>query len=173
MKTGQKQIKRIMLWLMLAGLFIFTIGQYVPVYFSYPDFRLYFYPIMLASTIIAVAAVSYDSMYLPHKDNKLYSTIISLLTTVIVFLVLAFITVGKLMTLLTDTGPIYLMKSNPNVEITSCYINEGAFGGGTEPDDYQIVVKSPLTSFFYIVTSVDTTKIDKTKWIRQNIFSSR
>jgi len=159
-----------MFWLMIFGLFIFTLGQFIPIYFSDIDFRIYFYPLLLILTTIAVAFVMYRNVYLPNKSKMSYPMGLSFITTFIVFLVLALITIGKMLVVWTDIGPIYLMKNDPNVQITSRYINEGAFGGGTEPDDYQMVVKRPFTPFFNIETSVDTNKIDKSKWIRQNPF---
>ncbi len=59
-----------------------------------------------------------------------------------------------------------LSKDNPEIKIISRYLNEGAFGGGTEPNDYEIVLQRPIFNLFNIQTRVDTNSIDKRKWIK-------
>ncbi|WP_158990890.1 hypothetical protein [Mucilaginibacter sp. L196] len=67
----------------------------------------------------------------------------------------------------SDATTIYISSSNPNLKIVSRFLDEGAFGGGTEPGDYETVVLRPITPFLKIETSIDTTKMDKGEWIRQ------
>ena len=52
------------------------------------------------------------------------------------------------------------------VKIISRYINEGAFGGGTEKGDFHVVLSRPFLGAFKIETSVDTAKIDKRLWVK-------
>jgi hypothetical protein len=162
----RSKLDHIILWFMLFGICTFTAGQYIPVYFVDQGFSLFFYPVLLILTVVTVYINTYNAMYLPHKDNRLYSAIISTLITLLVFIVFAFITLSKILAVWTDAGTIYTNKSNPNIKIVSRYINEGAFGGGTEPGDYEIVVNRPFTPFFKIKTSIDTTKINKNDWVK-------
>lgn len=60
----------------------------------------------------------------------------------------------------------YVKKNNPKVKIISRYVNQCAYGGGTEPSDYHIVLYRPFLLFFKMETSIDTTKIDKADWIK-------
>lgn len=69
----------------------------------------------------------------------------------------------------TDTEPIYIKKDNQNIIIVSRYLDEGAFGGGTKPGDYQNVVKRQLTTFLKLETAIDTNSIDKNEWIKQPV----
>jgi len=164
-KTRSK-LDRIILWFMIFGIITFTVGQYIPIYFTNQGIRIFYYLIVLSLTVITVYITAYKAMYLPHKDNRIYSGIISAITTILIFIVFAFITLGTIMTDWTDAEIIYTNKNNSNIKIVSRYINEGAFGGGTEPRDYEIVVNRPFTPFFKIETSIDTTKINKSDWVK-------
>jgi len=73
---------------------------------------------------------------------------------------------GSLFDVWTEAGTYYVSKKNPDVQIISRYINEGAFGGGTEPRDYFIVLHRPITPWFKMDTAIDTNKIDKTEWVK-------
>jgi hypothetical protein len=106
-------------------------------------------------------------MYLPHKNNWIYSSLISLISTGLIFILFGFFTLAKFLAVWDDTTIIYTNKNNPEVKIVSRYVNLGAYGGGTEPEDYEIVVKRPLTRFLKIETSVDTTAINKKEWVRE------
>jgi hypothetical protein len=122
---------------------------------------------MLFLTTITVAITSYRSMYLPHKNNWKYSTLISLIATLLVFVVFAFITLTKFLTVWTDAATIYVKKTNPQIKIVSRYLNEGAFGGGTEPGDYEIVLERSITPYLKMETLIDTNLINKKEWIKQ------
>jgi hypothetical protein len=73
---------------------------------------------------------------------------------------------GFLMNVWTEAGILYTQKSNPEVRIVRRYLDGGAYGGGTSPDDYKIVLHLPLTSLFKLETSIDTLTIDKSKWVK-------
>jgi hypothetical protein len=66
----------------------------------------------------------------------------------------------------TSAGTIYTRKNNPEIKIIRRYVDQGAFGGGTSPDDYEIVLHKPLTSLFKIETRIDTLEIDKNEWLK-------
>ncbi|MCQ6960137.1 hypothetical protein [Mucilaginibacter aquariorum] len=82
-------------------------------------------------------------------------------------LIFGFITLTKILAVWVDRGTLYYQKNNPEVKIVSRYIDLGAGGGGTEPGDYKIVLKRPITPFFKLETSVDTNAIDKSDWIKE------
>jgi hypothetical protein len=166
-KSNNRKTYGIEFWLMIFGLFTFTIGQFIPIYFVEQDIRIFFYPAILLITVVTFAVTVYKSMYLPHKNNWVYSSIITLITTLLLFLIFAGITFGKILTVWTDATTLYVKKDNSQVKIVTRYINEGAFGGGTEPGDYEIVLLRPITPFFKMETTVDKNKIDRSEWVKK------
>ena len=43
---------------------------------------------------------------------------------------------------------------NRNIKIVTRYLNEGAFGGGTKPEDYEVVLKREINPFLKIDFSI-------------------
>jgi len=155
-------------FMMLFCIFCFTAGQYVPVYFTNLGCRSLFYIVLLIALLGSMAVSLAKYIKGQGKINYWWSITISVLVAAITTLVFAVLTLGLLMGCWTDMTTIYVQKNNPDVKIVSRYWNEGAFGGGTSRDDYFIVFRRPITPLFIIETSVDTNKIDKSKWVRMN-----
>ena len=64
-----------------------------------------------------------------------------------------------------------IQKDNAKVKIISRYINQGAFGGGTEKVDYHIVLTRPLLFFLKLETYIDTIDIKKEEWKKPEIYN--
>ena len=84
------KVYRIIFWIMIGCFFICTIGQFMPVYFTFPDFRFPFYITIFSLMVITVCISSYRTMYLPHKNNWIYSSLISLISTGLIFILFGF-----------------------------------------------------------------------------------
>jgi len=168
-KPKRNLFYRISFWLMIYCLFSLTFGHLIPIYFQdnklREDYYLYIYVIFIMTLIISC----FNQYYKPEKKNGIYVAISSVIIGAGVFLIAFFFVILSSVAEWTDAGTVYVNKANPNVKIISRYINEGAFGGGTEPGDYETVVLRPITPLLKIETSIDTTKMDKSKWIRQVI----
>lgn len=152
---------------MVYCLFTLTIGQFIPVYFKDKDLRGIYYLIILILTSITTTIVIFKRFYKPQKDNiyiSCLSAFIIGLGTVLTFMILGFL---SSLAVWTDAGTIYTNKKDPQLKIVSRYLNEGAFGGGTEAGDYEIVLKRQITSFLKIETSIDTNKINRNEWIKK------
>lgn len=65
-----------------------------------------------------------------------------------------------------DAAVFFTQKNNPDVKIVSRYYDQGAMGGGADPEDYETVLKRPITPFFRLETRIDTNNIDKAIWIK-------
>jgi len=159
-------IFKILFWLTLFCIFSFTLGQFIPIYFVDHEWRLIYYPTLLIITSLAIPTLVYRRIYNPKKSNWISSTLYTLLVFASVIVVFGFITLGKCMVIWTDAETYYVNKNNPEVKIISRYSDLGAFGGGTEPTDYEMVLSRPITSQFKLQTKIDTTKINKAEWIK-------
>jgi hypothetical protein len=60
-----------------------------------------------------------------------------------------------------------VQKDNPAIKIVTGYMNGGAYDSGPAPGDIKMVVHRPVLYFLKMETAVDTTAINKTKWIKQ------
>ena len=153
-------------WLMLFCIFCFTVGQFIPIYFADTGFRALFYFGIYILLIITVTRTIFKRIYKPRKANISSAKLYSILTGFAIFVIFGLWTLGLFFTVWTDASTLFVKKDNPKIKIISRYINNGAFGGGTEADDYQLVVHRPILFLFKMETSIDTTKIDKQIWTR-------
>ena len=154
------------LLLMLFCIFSFTVGQFIPIYFANADFRALYYFIIFILLVAATGRTIFKSIYKPQKNNISSARLISILVGFLSFVVFGFLTIVFCFAVWTEANVFYIQKDNPKVKIISRYVNEGAFGGGTEATDYQIVLHRPVLFIFNMETSIDTALIDKQKWIK-------
>jgi hypothetical protein len=152
-------------WLMIYCVLNFTIFPFIPVYFSDQSTReayrvIIFFLFVITSLFQLLKAIT--------NTNILWK-IISFLCALSGLLILFFFYVfASAMAVWTEAGTFYTKKSNPEVRIISRYVDMGAWGGGTSPDDFEIVLHRPLTQIFKLETRIDTLTIDKTEWIKNN-----
>ena len=152
--------------LMLLCVFSFTVGQLIPIYFSNDSFRNLYNFLIFILLVATISRTTFKFIYKPQKDNISLARLVSILVGFTAFVVFGLLTIGFAFSVRTESFVFYVQKDNSKVKIISRYINEGAFGGGTEPNNYQIVLYRPLSDFFNLQTSIDTTFIDKNEWLR-------
>jgi hypothetical protein len=152
--------------MMLFCIFSFTVGQAIPIYFVNNGLRNLFYSIIFVILVIIISRKTFKLVYKPQKNNISLARLISILVGFVAFLVFGFFTLGISITVWTESKIYYVDKDNSKIKIISRYLDSGAFGGGTESGDYHIILLKPLSNFFNLETSIDTTLIDKTKWVR-------
>jgi hypothetical protein len=153
-------------WLMLFCIFCFTVGQFVPIYFVNADLRQNYYILILILLVLSSGVATFRRIYKPQKKNRSSAIFISVFLGLAVLFMFGILTIAFYFGVWTEANVFYVKKDNPKVKIISRYVNEGAFGGGTEPDDYQVVLHRPILFLFKMETSVDTTKIDRQEWTR-------
>jgi hypothetical protein len=137
-----------------------------PIYFINATYRqIYFLVVFILLLALVVFRLA---RYINRQGKRSFYWALpwSLLVAITFFMVFGFITLSTFLAVWTEASTIYVSKSNPNVKIISRYLNLGAFGGGTSPDDFETVVDRPLTPFFKMETKVDTNRINKQEWIR-------
>jgi hypothetical protein len=114
--------------------------------------------------LASAAVVIYKYVYRARKKkNLLIAVVESMIAGFVIFVISGLVT---LFTAWSDAGTLYVRKDNSDIKIVSTYINEGAYGGGTSPEDFHIVLRRPITSFLKIETAIDTTKINKDEWLK-------
>jgi len=158
---------------MLFCFFSFTVGQYLQIYFTDSSFREKYYFILCILLIVTVSRTVFKRVYKRMKGNISSAWLYSILIGFATLVVFGLWTFGLILSVWTEAATFYIQKDNPKVKIISRYMNEGAFGGGTEKEDFHIVLSRPIFSILKMETFVDTTRIDKQKWKPPDDLNSR
>ncbi len=156
---------------MLFCIFSFTIGQAIPIYLVDTGFRGMFYFFIYILLVVTASWTTFKLIYKPQKSNISLARLVSILVGSATFLVFGLWTIGLQFSVWSEAFTYYVRKDNPKVKIISRYINEGAFGGGTEKEDYHIVLTRPFLLFFKMETSIDTLEIRKEEWKKPEIYN--
>jgi hypothetical protein len=164
---------RIAFIIMLFCIFCFTAGQFVPIYFMNNNVRGVFYLLIWLLLVVTSAMTIYAAIYMPEKKNGRLASLMSALVALGMFVVFGLFTAGLSFAVWTEASIYYVRKDSKNVKIISRYINEGAFGGGTEKGDFHMVLSRPFLGAFKIETSVDTAKIDKRLWVKHGCYDDQ
>jgi hypothetical protein len=156
-------ISNITYWLMIYCILNFTVFPFIPVYFTNQNTReayclVIYFLFVLTSIFQLLKAITNLGIFW-----KLILFISALSGLLMLFFFYVF---ASSMAVWTDAGTLYTQKNNPKVRIIRRYVDMGAWGGGTSPDDYEIVLHRPLTSVFKIESHIDTLNIDKSVWIK-------
>lgn len=154
-------------WLMIYCFFSLTAGHLIPLYFQDDHLRENYYSIIYGVFIITLIIFCFRRYYKPEKKNGIYVVFSSIIVGAGVFIITFIFVIFSSIAVWTDIGTIYVNKRSPDLKIVIRYVNEGAYGGGTEPSDYETVVERPFTPLLKIVTAIDTAKMDKSNWIRK------
>lgn len=157
--------------IMLFCIFCFTVGQFIPIYFTDTGFRGMFYFIVYILLVATASRTIFKLVYKPQKNNISTARLFSILTGLATFVIFGLWTMGLLFSVLSEAFTYYVRKDNAKIKIISRYINEGAFGGGTEKEDYHIVLTRPFLFFFKMETSIDTLDIKKEEWKKPEIYN--
>ena len=166
-QTTSKKTYNISFLLMLFCIFCFTVGQFIPIYFVDTGFRTQFYFAIYILLIISVSRTIFKRIYKSRKENISSAWFYSILIGFATFVIFGLWTLGLFFSVWTEASTLYVRKDNPQIKIIRRYVNEGAFGGGTEPDDYHVVLHRPILFIFKMETVIDTVKIDKTNWLQR------
>lgn len=164
-KPGKKY--NVSFWIMLFCIFCFTIGQFIPIYFVNANLREKYYFIILILLVLSSSRTMFKRTYRPERNNITSARLISIIVGFAALVTFGFLTLAFYFGVWTQANIIYVKKDNPNIKIISRYVNEGAFGGGTEPEDYQVVLHRPILFLFKMETTIDTTNVDKQIWKKQ------
>jgi len=165
-QATSKRTYNISFLIMLFCIFCFTVGQFIPLYFTDTGFRMLFYIVICILLVIAVSRTIFKRIHKSRKENISSAWFYSILIGFGTFSIFGLWTLSLFFSVWTEASIYFVKKDNPNIKIISRYLNEGAFGGGTEPDDYEIVLHRPFLGFFKMETSVDTTKINRVEWAK-------
>jgi len=163
--NGLKRKYGVTFIIMLSCIFIFTLGQFIPIYFIDLNFRQRFYLFVLGVLFITTSLATFPFAYGPNK-NKVLAGFTSIFIGIVTCVLFGFWYIILSMTIWTEAATYYISKDNPKIKIISRYLNEGAFGGGTEQSDYETVLQRPVFNLLKVQTKIDTNAIDKHKWIK-------
>ena len=161
-----KQIKEIFKWITLlffgVAIFAMTIGQVLPIEFADWRHMHLFYDIILQGLPIAILLTLVWT--LKKSTQKRTNIVIGVLTPVIAAGML-FITIPLIFSFgfgaWVDEAIIYESKENPNVIINQQIWDVGALGYRGQ----RTVKLTPILGLWNWVENIDTTEINKEKWI--------
>jgi hypothetical protein len=166
-----KRKYNVSLLIMLFCIFCFTVGQFIPIYFADTGFRAMYYFIICILLVATSSRTIFKFIYKPQKNNISTARLFSILAGVAIFIVFGLWTIGLLFSVWSEASTYYVRKDNSKIKIISRYIDQGAFGGGTEKEDYHIVLTRPFLLFFKMETSIDTLDIKKEEWKKPEIYN--
>lgn len=162
-----KVLYRIIFWASFLFLAVFlwtvTIGQSINFEFRDHNTSNAFYNVILAGTPIAILLTLFGTLKKNHdKTRKLLTIFATIGLTVItsMFLLNNLFTIG--FGAWTTFNIAYEDKTNPERQIREQQYDAGAFGYGGS----RLVEVKPFAGLFWKISPIDTTKIDKTKWVR-------
>jgi hypothetical protein len=170
-ETTPKRKYNVSLLIMLFCIFCFTVGQFIPIYFADTGFRAMYYFIIYILLIATASRTIFKLIYKPQKNNISTARFFTILAGFATFVLFGLWTIGLLFSVWSEAFTYYVRKDNAKIKIISRYINEGAYGGGTEKEDYHIVLTRPILFFFKVETSIDTLGIKKEEWKRPEIYN--
>jgi len=170
-ETTYKKKSNASLIIMLFCIFCFTVGQFIPIYFADTGFRAMYYFIICILLITSSSWTIFKLIYKPQKNNISTARLFSILTGLATFIIFGLWTLGLLFSVWSEAFTYYVRKDNAKIKIISRYINQGAFGGGTQKEDFHIVLTRPLLFFFKMETSIDTLDIKKEEWKKPEIYN--
>lgn len=170
-QTASKRKYNISFAIMLFCIFCFTVGQFIPIYFADTGFKAMYYCIIYILLIATASRTIFKLIYKPEKNNISTARLFSILTGVATFIVFGLWTIAQFIAVWSDAYTYYVRKDNAKIKIISRYINLGAFGGGTEKEDYQIVLTRPILFFLKMETSIDTLEIKKEEWKKPELYN--
>jgi len=166
-----KRKYNVSLLIMLLCIFCFTVGQFIPIYFADTGFKAMYYFIVYILLIATASRTIFKLIYNPEKNNISTAKLFSILTGVATFIVFGLWTIAQFIAVWSEAYIYYVRKDNAKIKIISRYINLGAFGGGTEKEDYHIVLTRPILFFLKMETSIDTLNINKEEWKKPEIYN--
>ena len=108
---------------MLCCIFIFTIGQFIPIYFIDIGFMTIFYFVIFILLVATTSRTFFKLIYKPQKDNISLARLISILVGSATFVIFGLWTIGLFFSIWSEASTYYVRKDNPKIKIISRYVN--------------------------------------------------
>jgi hypothetical protein len=151
--------------LLFLAVFLWTVTIGQSINFDFRDLKDAndFYNVILCGTPIAILLTLFGTLKKWHdKTRKIVTIFTTIGLTILTFMFL----LNNLFTIgfgaWTTFNIAYEHKTNPERQIREQRYDVGALGYGSD----RVVEVKPFAELFWQVSRVDTTKIDKSKWVR-------
>ena len=152
--------------ILLVCIFCLTLGQFIPIYFIDTKLRMDFYLAIFILLILSVGRTIFKRVWKSGKEHISSAWFFSILCAFATSIVFGIWVFALLLTAWTEAATLFVKRDNSKIKIITRYVNEGAFGGGTEPEDFETVVHRPILFYLKMETPIDTTTFDTTGWIK-------
>ncbi len=162
-------IYKFIFWLaiiaIVISIFTLTIGQIIPIEFNNNTYQSDFYSFIYFGLPISIGLTLFGTI--KRQNDKLRNLLIGFLSIVLSFICF-FVLVNSMFSIgfgaWTNETILYRNIQNKKLTINQQIYDLGAFGYGKR----RIAEINPFLKYFEIVKLIDTTKIDKTKWVKIN-----
>ncbi len=142
-----------------------TVGQSLPVEFKDNKMQGDFYSFVFTALPFAFLLTLNGTIKKKYEISKNWTIgILTVLTSGLCFFIIVNIMFSVGFGAWTNEAILYRNKDNKNETINQQIFDVGAFGYG----GHRTAKLKPFLKYFQTVTHIDTTKIDKTKWIYVN-----
>ncbi|TMI62593.1 MAG: hypothetical protein E6H07_14360 [Bacteroidetes bacterium] len=148
-------------WIVLC-LFVLTIGQYMPFQFSNESSAETFYALVWLIFPVAVLLTLLKKVISP--ENRTSKALIIFLA-IVSFLFLSVYVFGRTMCGYITDDILFVNKSDTSLKVIKRHYDCGAYD--SDLPKYEFYKMKSLTKQILYSKKVDTTKLDKNKWIRK------
>jgi hypothetical protein len=164
-----KLIYKFIFWLALTAIaisiFTLTFGQIIPIEFKNNTYQSDFYSFIFFGLPLSIGLTLFGTI--KNQNNKLKNLLIGF-STIVLSVICFFVLVTSMFSIgfgaWTNETILYRNKSNEELTINQQIYDLGAFGYGKR----RTAELKPFFKYFEIVKIIDTSKIDKTKWLKVN-----
>ena len=147
------------------SVFALTFGQIIPIEFKNNTIQSVFYTYMFFGLPISIGLTLFGTI--KSQNNKLINLLIGF-STIVLSVICFFVLVTSMFSIgfgaWTNETILYRNNSNKEITINLQIYDLGAFGYGKR----RTAEIKPFFKYFENVKIIDTTKIDKTKWLKVN-----
>ncbi len=145
--------------------FALTFGQIIPVEFNDNTNQSYFYNYMFFGLPISIGLTLFGTI---KSQNSNLKNLLIVTSTIVLSVICFFVLVTSMFSIgfgaWTNEAILYRNKNNKELTINQQIYDLGAFGYGKR----RMAEIKPFFNYFEIVKIIDTTKIDKSKWLKVN-----
>jgi hypothetical protein len=151
--------------LIVISVFALTLGQIIPIEFNNNTNQSYFYSYIIFGLPISIGLTLFGTI---KSQNKKFKNLLIGFSTIVLSIICFFVLVTSMFRIgfgaWTNETILYRNINNKELTINQQIYDLGAFGYGKRRTAEII----PFLKYFELVKIIDTTKIDKTKWLKVN-----
>lgn len=149
----------------VSSIFVLTVGQSIPIEFSENALQSNYYEFIFTGLPFSFLLTLIGTIKKKNSKGKNWTIVsFTVFLSVICFFILVNIMFSVGFGEWTNERTLYRKNDDQNITINQQVFDIGAFGYGR----HRIVQLTPFLKYFQIIKPIDTTKINKAKWVYVN-----